>query len=130
MRNISVKIGTLSIILFGLSLTLLSVVHAEEEFNIYQERLALYKKTETLTHIPWYYLAAMDHYERNKEKTSPDEEELISIQFEPDIWYGPGNIDYSPNIKNFSVGSVKMEMAMGKLKLMIQRIYYLRQQLY
>ena len=59
----------------------------------------------------------MDHYERNKAKTSPDEEELISIHLNQ--IYGTDQVIsiISPNIKNidyFSVGSVKMEMAMGK----------------
>lgn len=93
----------LSLILCGLSLfTFLSISSAEEreqdDFNIYKERLALYKKTEAISHVPWYYLAAMDHYERNKEQTS-EEDELISIQFEPEVWYGLSNIDYIPKIE-------------------------------
>src|SRR5699024_11407346 len=36
-----------------------------EETNMYKERLSLYKKTEAISNVPWYYLAAMDQYERN-----------------------------------------------------------------
>src|SRR5699024_12269719 len=50
-----------------------------EETNMYEERLSLYKKTEAISNVPWYYLAAMDQYERNKQLKSPDEESLISI---------------------------------------------------
>src|SRR5699024_8995913 len=38
-----------------------------EETNMYEERLSLYKKTEAISNVPWYYLAAMDQYERNKQ---------------------------------------------------------------
>src|SRR5699024_2313002 len=62
-----------------------------EETNMYEERLSLYKKTEAISNVPWYYLAAMDQYERNKQLKSPDEESLISIRFPDELWYGIGN---------------------------------------
>src|SRR5699024_9359434 len=62
-------------------------VFAEE---IYDERLSLYKKVETMTNVPWYYLAAFDQYERNIQKDK--QEELISISFPEEVWYGMGNI--------------------------------------
>ncbi len=67
--------------MFGLSLITTSGIYAEDEddMNIYDERLALYKKTAAITNVPWYYLAAMDHYERNIQQTSPEEEDIISI---------------------------------------------------
>jgi peptidoglycan LD-endopeptidase LytH len=67
-------------------------VHAEkeEEETIYDERMALFKKTEALTQIPWYYLAAIDNYERNI-KNSDEPEEVISIEIQPEIWFGLGN---------------------------------------
>lgn len=58
--------------------------------DIYHERLALYKKTSALTQIPWYYLAAVDQYERNIKKDVP-EDELISISLPEEQWFGPGN---------------------------------------
>src|SRR5699024_10005814 len=70
-----------------------------EETNMYEERLSLYKKTEAISDVPWYYLAAMDQYERNKQLKSPDEESLISIRFPDELWYGIGN----PNNQTISI---------------------------
>lgn len=63
-----------------------------DEHNIYKERMALYKKTEAISYVPWYYLAAFDQYERNKE-IQDDNEDIISIRFPDEKWYGPGNKD-------------------------------------
>lgn len=52
--------------------------------------MALYKKTEALTQIPWYYIAAIDQYERNINKDS-EEEKVISININADLWFGNGN---------------------------------------
>lgn len=60
----------------------------------YQERMRLYKKVETLTQIPWYYLAAIDQYERNiraVRKDLPKAESVIGIYFTPEKWAGPTN---------------------------------------
>ncbi|MEC5424955.1 M23 family metallopeptidase [Virgibacillus sp. C22-A2] len=65
-----------------------SAVQAEEE--IYEKRLALFKKTEALTQIPWYYFAAIDNYERNIKKND-DNEQVISITIPPELWFGLGN---------------------------------------
>jgi len=58
--------------------------------NEHQERMALYKKTEAVLSVPWYYLAAMDQYERNIQKEDADDTQ-IALQFDPVLWYGPGN---------------------------------------
>src|SRR5690625_6573684 len=42
------------------------------------------------TQIPWYYLAAIDQFERNIE-TDLSEDQVISIQIPDDQWFGPGN---------------------------------------
>lgn len=65
-------------------------VHAED-VSMYDERLALYQKVEAITQVPWYYLAAVDQYERNIE-TPVSSDQLVSIQFNPSHWYGLGNI--------------------------------------
>lgn len=69
------------------------LVHAEDstEEKLAQERLALYKKTEALSLIPWYYIAAIDQYERNIQ-TDIDPSSLISIHVPDEKWYGLGNI--------------------------------------
>lgn len=66
-------------------------IHAEEkEDDIFAKRMELYKKTEALTLIPWYYLAAIDQYERNIQKDVPSSQ-VISISFEHVKWFGIGN---------------------------------------
>jgi peptidoglycan LD-endopeptidase LytH len=60
----------------------------------YQERMKLYKKVETVTLIPWYYLAAIDQYERNirqVRKDLPKAESVIGIYFTPEKWAGSTN---------------------------------------
>ncbi|WP_174616370.1 M23 family metallopeptidase [Virgibacillus ihumii] len=64
-------------------------VHAKEK-DLYDERMALYKKTQAVTQLPWYYIAAIDQYERNSKK-SDDEEQLVSISIPSEIWFGIGN---------------------------------------
>ena len=83
----------LSIVLFTLFFTI--PAHANEELNPHLERKALYKKTEAETQVPWYYLAAIDQYER---KTRQDDR-LISIHFPEHEWFGVMNIDQNPSEK-------------------------------
>ncbi|MFD2045151.1 M23 family metallopeptidase [Ornithinibacillus salinisoli] len=71
-------------------ISLVQPASAEEEKNIYEERLSLYKKTEALTQIPWYYIAAIDQYERQVQKGLEDDQ-LISIKIPEELWYGIGN---------------------------------------
>jgi len=80
-------------VIFVLGLTLTDQLFAEEE-DIFEQRMALYKKTETLTQIPWYYIAAIDQYERNKISDS-SEEKLISIDIPPEKWFGVGNLEFN-----------------------------------
>jgi peptidoglycan LD-endopeptidase LytH len=66
----------------------------EKEPDEYQERMKLYQKIETVTHIPWYYLAAIDQYERNirsVRRDLPKVESLIGIYFSPEKWAGVTN---------------------------------------
>ncbi|MDC3412354.1 M23 family metallopeptidase [Aquibacillus sp. 3ASR75-11] len=67
---------------------LVSDVHAEEK-NEDEEKMALYKKTEAVTLVPWYYLAAIDKYEKNT--TKEKSEKLITIDIPETKWYGIGN---------------------------------------
>ncbi|SDZ60238.1 Peptidase family M23 [Evansella caseinilytica] len=62
--------------------------------EIYRERMALYKKTEAVTQIPWCYLAAADSYERGLRqalKDIPEEEGFIAIYYSPEKWAGEQN---------------------------------------
>ena len=75
-----------------------SIVQAEAYENIYDERMALYEKTEALTLIPWYYLAAIDQYERQVNDDLADDQ-LISIQMPEEKWFGLGNITHNNDIR-------------------------------
>lgn len=68
-------------------------MHADDETSIHDQRLALYKKTETLTQVPWYYIAAVDQYERQI-LDSTEEEPLISIKVPSERWFGVGNTTF------------------------------------
>ncbi|MDN3019812.1 M23 family metallopeptidase [Paenibacillus sp. BSR1-1] len=69
-----------------------------KEPDPYQERMKLYKKVETVTNIPWYYLAAIDQYERSvrlARRDLPKPDGTIAIYFRPEEWSGLTN----PNLK-------------------------------
>lgn len=70
--------------------TFLWPINTLADDTIYQKRMSLYRKTEALTQIPWYYIAAIDQYERNKEKNTMTEQ-VVSISIPDKMWYGPGN---------------------------------------
>jgi len=75
-----------------------------KEKDLQQQRMALYKKTEALTQIPWYYLAAIDQYERHI-KTNDTEKQLISIDIPEEEWFGAGNQKHHKDeriIQNFN----------------------------
>lgn len=89
----------LSILLIVInSFTYLHILAAEKE-NKYPERFALYKKTEAISLVPWYYLAAMDQYERNIDLAKSREDPLVSINFPKELWYGLGNSQQINNIE-------------------------------
>lgn len=59
-------------------------------------RMDLYKKVETVTNVPWYYLAAADSFERGLRRARrdlPREEGAIAIFYSPQQWVGPLNPD-------------------------------------
>ncbi|WP_047983686.1 M23 family metallopeptidase [Ornithinibacillus californiensis] len=68
----------------------------DNDENIYDKRMALYKKTEALTEIPWYFIAAVDQYERQIYKDIEDDQ-VISIRIPPELWFGPGNDSMDEN---------------------------------
>ncbi|MDQ0187505.1 murein DD-endopeptidase MepM/ murein hydrolase activator NlpD [Cytobacillus kochii] len=72
---------------------------ASEIDDIYAKRMALYERIETVTTIPWYYLAAIDQYERNVRQSRrdlPKAEGITGIYFKPEEWVGFTN----PNIND------------------------------
>ncbi len=82
------------IILLLLTILYMPSVHANEAKDDSAARLALYKQTETLTGIPWYYLAGIDQFERSLRLSDNDGPPIttnISIQFSDEKWSGTTN---------------------------------------
>lgn len=91
----------------------LPVRNAEaKELNPYHERMKLYKKVETLTQIPWYYLAAIDQYERSirlVRRDLPKPKSTIAIYFTPERWAGLTN----PNPKDQNPATIQFFNGIG-----------------
>lgn len=83
---------TLIIICFLCPFFISQVIAEEKEANDEIEKMAMFKKTEALTFIPWYYLAAINQYEKNIKKEASNDN-LIAIEFPNEQWYGLGNLD-------------------------------------
>ncbi|MDR6999571.1 M23 family metallopeptidase [Neobacillus niacini] len=100
-------IGTF--LLFFSSTFAVKDAHAKEP-DVYQERMKLYKKVETLTQIPWYYLAAIDQYERSIRQVRrdlPKADSVIAIYISPEKWAGltnPNPTDQNPATIQFFNG--------------------------
>jgi murein DD-endopeptidase MepM/ murein hydrolase activator NlpD len=71
-----------------------STENEKDEKTLREERMSLYKKAEATTHIPWYYFAGIDQYERQVRRTHkdiPHEKGALGIYIEPSRWVGPMN---------------------------------------
>lgn len=81
-----------------------------QDLDPYKLRMELYKKVETITQIPWYYLAAIDQYERNIRQVRrdlPKPDSIIGIYFRPEEWTGltnPNHADHNPAAIQFFDG--------------------------
>ncbi len=89
---------------------------AEEKLSeeqIHTKRLELFQKSEALTQIPWYYLAAVDQYERSLRFARKDREKpssLISIYIDPEKWAGPLN----PNLEDENPETITLFNGFGR----------------
>lgn len=72
------------------------------------ERMALYEKIETVTQVPWYYLAAIDQYERNIQKED-QANQTIAIDIPHEKWFGIGNI-----FKNQYIDAIQLFDGIGQ----------------
>lgn len=73
-----------------------------------RERLQLFHKMQSVTGVPWYYLAAVNRFEHNIRKSEGDS--LISLQISPSKWSGflnPVSNDQQP-------ASIQFFNGMGK----------------
>ena len=71
------------------SMTALSMLKKKNQEELFTKRMELYQKVESITNIPWYYLAAIDQYERNvrqSRKILPKAEGITGIYFPPEEW--------------------------------------------
>ncbi|EAR63897.1 hypothetical protein B14911_09562, partial [Bacillus sp. NRRL B-14911] len=84
------------LLLFSLYPARTDAAESTDLAEIYSKRMQLYKNTEAITNIPWYYLAAVDQYERSIRKARrdlPKAEGLTGIYFKPEEWAGLLNPD-------------------------------------
>lgn len=78
----------------------------------FQKRMELYKRVELTTQIPWYYIAAVDHYERSiryVRKDMPSPSGVTGIYIKPVQWAGWLN----PNQNNPSLISIDLFNGFG-----------------
>ncbi len=93
MGRICTAIG-LSFIVVFVSLPLTGFAVEKETLSadqLFEKRMELYQKVETITNVPWHYLAAVDTYERGLRRTQkdrPNEEGVIAIFFSEEEWAG------------------------------------------
>ncbi|WP_064093174.1 M23 family metallopeptidase [Rossellomorea aquimaris] len=89
---------------------------AEEKLSeeqIHTKRMELFQKAEALTQIPWYYLAAVDQYERSLRFARKDREKptsLISIHMDQEKWVGPLN----PNLEDENPKTITLFQGVGR----------------
>ncbi|OOP68134.1 peptidase M23 [Heyndrickxia oleronia] len=75
---------------------------ATSDEESYQKRMELYRRVEITTQIPWYYIAAVDHYERSIRTVRndlPRAKGITGIYIPPEVWSGylnPNKNDMSP----------------------------------
>lgn len=63
-------------------------------------RMELFKRVQAATNIPWYYLAAVDQYERNirsSRRDIPKQTGVIGIYIRPEAWSGILNPNHDDN---------------------------------
>ncbi len=113
-RRIVVRLVLLLIMLVSSFLLSSNQTYANNQAQAekYQNRMELYKKVEAISNIPWYYLAAIDQYERSvrlSRKDIPKAEGTIAIYFKPEVWAGLLN----PNIQDNNPSSIQFFDGMG-----------------
>jgi len=95
------KLGIVVVICLLFTCMPLDASANEDQQKVFQERMNLYTKMETVTQIPWYYYAAIDQYERSirrSRKDIPKETGLIGIYIKPEAWAGA--LNPNPNDSN------------------------------
>ncbi|MBM7554888.1 M23 family metallopeptidase [Thalassobacillus pellis] len=78
---------------FGL-MPVITISAQEKQSDDYKLRMELYKKTAAPSLIPWYFLAAVDQFERQIHKEIP-EGRVTAVRPEQYFWNGLGNPNQS-----------------------------------
>ncbi|PLT30355.1 M23 family metallopeptidase [Peribacillus deserti] len=82
-----------------------------EEYKV-KLRMSLYEYVETVTTIPWYFIAAIDQYEhsvRNARRDLPDSDGPVGVHIDPKIWSGMLN----PNLNDENPASIQFWGGLG-----------------
>ena len=104
-----------SVIILSLALPMFPTVPAiaeEPAANPYAERLTLFKDMENIYQIPWYYIAAINQFEKNiqpQRQDLPIKKGLISIFFTKNQWSGFLN----PNPEDQNPGTIRFFNGIG-----------------
>lgn len=89
---------------------LIPIAHASaNQDDARDQRMYLYKSMEAITQIPWYYLAAIDQYEKHIHKEHASDG-VISITIPPEKWNGI----YVPTERPLTVEEVELFGGIGK----------------
>jgi murein DD-endopeptidase MepM/ murein hydrolase activator NlpD len=80
--------------------------------QIFKERLELFEKVSLLTGIPWFYIAAIDQYERSISfaKKRPARQGLVGIYISESEWVGQLN----PDPMDINPTSISLFRGLGK----------------
>lgn len=87
--------------------------HSSTGQSVYDQRRSLYEEIELLTDIPWYWLAAIDQYERSitsRKGIKKDNSGLVSLRFKETFWAGP----FNPNLEDTNPATIAMFGGIGK----------------
>lgn len=87
-------------------------VHAAVESDVYKQRLTLYKEISLLSSVPWYWLAALDQYERSitpQSKMNKNSQRLTQISFRDHQWEGA----FNPNPSDRNPATIAMFGGLG-----------------
>jgi len=102
-------------LIIPLSISLVSNEKAANEKSneeIYTQRMEMYNLYNHF-YVPWYYIAAVDQYERNIQEVRsdiPKRKGIIAIQFSNDFWVG----ELNPNKEDTFPISIQYFGGMGK----------------
>jgi hypothetical protein len=83
------------------------------DLSIYDQRRNLYEEIEILTQIPWYWIAALDQYERSitpRKEIKKENSRLAGIRFKETMWAGP----FNPNLDDKNPATIAMFGGIGQ----------------